>query len=55
MIVGIQAREIRILINYKIGILETAAGFFGAFKKLRKATFSFVMSVGSHWKNFHEI
>jgi hypothetical protein len=34
--------------------------FLGAFTKLRKATFSFVMSVpmeqlGSHWTDFHEI
>jgi len=32
--------------------------FLGTFAELRKATFSFVMSVrkeqlGSHWKNFH--
>jgi hypothetical protein len=36
----------------------------GAFEKLRKATFSFIMSVrlpvlleqlGSHWKDFHKI
>jgi hypothetical protein len=36
--------------------------FLGAFAKLQKATFSFIMrlsihmeQLGSHWKDFHEI